>query len=225
MALIAAYRFEETGNNDRVGQVGGEPNLPVVANNWSSTAGLLNDAAVSTDGGAFETYTVGTLAGIRSVSISIWVKPVSGFGRIELSESGNLVSLYFGDNGISPASASIQSSMMDSVFVNGTTPDGNWRHFVLTFNNSTGEAKLYENGSLVDTQTNASVVFSADKTSINLNAPNTGELQCDMLLIYDSVIDSTTVSDLYNGGAGYDPTMGGGGGGSTGAGLLLLGVG
>lgn len=211
MALLAGYRFEETGNDDRVGQVGGEPNLPVMGT-WGDTTGVLDQAASNSGGGILGTGSMGTLAGIRNLSIAIWVKAVSGFPILELWGDGTPIQIIFGDVGTSAAATATlyTDGGMDSVVVTGTAPDGNWRHYVLTFNNSTGEAKLYENGSLVDTQTNAAVVYTVDKSSINLNAPSGGEAAYDMLLIYDSVINSTTVADLYNAGAGYDPTAGAG---------------
>jgi hypothetical protein len=213
MALIAAYRFEETSNDDRVGQVGGEPNLSATEGTWNNTTGILNDCATSTTGGILGTGSMGTLEDVRSVSISIWVKVVSGaFAKLELWGDGTPIQFDFGEPSVTAAGATLNTDGgIDNVVVTGTMPDVIWRNYVLTFNNSTGEAKLYENGSLVDTQTNALVVYTADKTSININSPSAGEALFDMLLIYDSVIDGAAVSTLYNSGAGFDPTAGGGG--------------
>ncbi len=96
--------------------------------------------------------------------------------------------------------------------------DNAWHH--LAFTRDSTVAKLYIDGTLVDTDTNAHNDMSvpADLHIGRFNGAAAvdymdGEL--DQIGLWDKVLSSTEVTDLYNSGDGLVYDDGGGGGGST----------
>ena len=139
-------------------------------------------------------------------SVSAWFIAVSGgsykaiFGNTTavggylfaiVNASG---AIYFYDNGWRQLS--------------GTVTDGNWHHLIVTYDSSANELKSYVDNSLYTTYTPNASAFPSNSHSFNQIGGRTsvgrwnGNL--DELAVWDSVLDSTQVSNIYNGGIPND---------------------
>jgi hypothetical protein len=230
MALVAAYRFDEEGDVTREGSVGTEPSLTVIAGVTDDAPGLLGNALVPS-GGPIQigrnSADLGTLASLRDFSISIWVRfagATAGQPRVEANDGDSAsFQISFGIPDGGGISAVDLSTLQGSTSLFGPQLDiGQWYHFVFTHDNTTGENKLYVDGVDLVTDFSATLLFTNDWTTMALTIWPVG--QFDMLVVYDEVIDGATVAQLYNGGAGFDPTDEGGGDSSN-QNLLTMGCG
>ena len=139
-------------------------------------------------------------------SISAWFIAISGgsykaiignttavggylFAIVETSGS-----IYFYDNGWRQLS--------------GTITDGNWHHLIVTYDSSANELKSYIDNSLYTTYTPNPSALPSNSHSFNQIGGRTsvgrwsGNL--DELAVWDSVLDSTQVSNIYNNGIPND---------------------
>ena len=82
----------------------------------------------------------------------------------------------------------------------------NWFHVVGTYNSSTQTLILYVNGAQVDTNTFAAVYPTGTVTIIVLGGGSNS--LADLCFFYPFVLTPSEVSQLYNGGAGYNPYEG-----------------
>lgn len=231
MALVAAYRFDESGSVTRNGQIGSEPALEVTSGTVDSGTGILDSAAHFAGGFSTQTLSAsaGILASLRSFSVSLWVKHVDDFGmsadRLTMISATGSLALQLGR----PGAAAMLSQVVDGgdlVEVAGSNPtQGAWHHLVMTWDNAAHELKFYVDGSLVGTDTDAAVTLADDFTSITLQTQFQNEKLVDMLLIDNTAVDLATVQEWHNSGAGFDPTAGGGGASNGPINLLTMGCG
>lgn len=139
-------------------------------------------------------------------SVSAWFTAISGgsykaiFGNstavggylFAIANSGSAI--YFYDNGWRQLS--------------GAVTDGNWHHLIVTYDSSANELKSYVDNSLYTTYTPNASDFPSNSHSFNQIGGRTsvgrwnGNL--DELAVWDSVLDSTQVSNIYNGGIPND---------------------
>ena len=88
--------------------------------------------------------------------------------------------------------------------LSGAVTDGNWHHLIVTYDSSLNELKSYVDNSLYTTYTpNTSALPSNSHSFDQIGARTSvgrwnGNL--DELAVWDSVLDSTQVSNIYNGG-------------------------
>jgi len=86
--------------------------------------------------------------------------------------------------------------------------DGNWHHFAMVFDPVSNKALMYVdgtevvNGSLVGTESVSTLYFPTTHAA----AGEGGVQNWSELLIWTSALDSTQISELYNGGYVKDPT-------------------
>ena len=92
--------------------------------------------------------------------------------------------------------------------LSGAVTDGNWHHLVVTYDSSLNELKSYIDNSLYTTYTPNTSALPSNSHSFDLIGSRTsvgrwrGNL--DELAVWDSVLDSTQVSNIYNGGVPND---------------------
>ena len=165
----------------------------------------------------------GNLANAISVStgsISTWIKidSMSANGLIwaintEEGSTDQIFLLYH--NGVGKVRANFKggntSNLADSS--SGLENDGNWHHFVVTWQaqaKASGNiVKLYEDGSLVDSDAIGSVfsgspaIFGFGRNAIQNFGQNFNGHLNDMA-IFDDVLTSSEVSAIYNSGAPKD---------------------
>ena len=114
------------------------------------------------------------------------------FVRIDFSADGNL---YFYHRN------SASTTYVDASIVSGMA-DGNWHHVVITKDNTS--VKAYKDGSLVGTITSTSGTYSNSTTlqigrnNYNANGANNFDGDIDQVRIYNTALDSTDVSNIYN---------------------------
>lgn len=91
--------------------------------------------------------------------------------------------------------------------ISGAVTDGNWHHLVVTYDSSLNELKSYVDNSLYTTYTPQPSALSNSHSFNQIGARTSvgrwrGNL--DELAVWDSVLDSTEVSNIYNGGVPND---------------------
>jgi len=144
----------------------------------------------------------------QAFTLAVWARPdnLSNTGNIigqdnlggnsrnqrVLTNNGGIETRVF--NGSSSRTAVIPSSKLST---------GNWYHIVGVFNHSTGETKIYLNGSLEDTTTFGSSA-KEDLTDIQIGkadgAPTYYTGDVDDARLYSKELTSTEVSNLYTNG-------------------------
>lgn len=108
----------------------------------------------------------------------------------------------------------IGSSAYTAVNPSGTTINSNtWYHVGMTWNGTTGNLKLYINGSLERTTTGATGTINNPSSSITRRLGQYGTYtdlplngRIDLVGFWNEELSSTDMSNLYNSGNGYDPT-------------------
>ena len=88
--------------------------------------------------------------------------------------------------------------------LNAVTDIGSWQHFIGTYNQSDNNMTLYKNGVQVDSETYAGGTFTLDRLVIGGNNATTNNWNgtIDELGIWDRVLTSGEITDLYNSGSG-----------------------
>lgn len=203
--LTASWRMEEATGN-RLDSSGNSRTL-TDSGTVSNAAGLLGNAA-EFDGTNY-LYRSGDAAldfDADPFSISLW------FNTPDVSAVGYLLSKYYFLGG---TGYYLEITSDTLVFWTGSGLscsiaglEDQWNHVVVTIDGS-GNAKLYLNNVLVDSDTITPVASSAADLTIGTaifdgspTGPYTGLI--DATHIYSRVINSGEVSALFNGGAGYE---------------------
>jgi hypothetical protein len=166
--------------------------------------------------GSSSKITTSAIAGLSSVSVSIWLKSSNSTsterrGIIEINSgtaqgiAGTLMVLYKFSNGEILVRSGNASSSETNILTHTDTSlrDGNWHNLIVTRNESTGVTTLYIDGSQVDQETvsNTSTVGQASiigdrYTTSSGNFNWDGDI--DQVRIFSEALDSTQVTQLYN---------------------------
>jgi hypothetical protein len=139
------------------------------------------------------------------VSLSVWIKSSTDedstyvFANQKGTGNSNF-SLRFHSDGNRIRLFTWNGSALDATTSDSDITDGNWHHVVVT--GKTSEQKIYIDGSLEKTATNAfSMEPSADTCSIgNFNNTANFQGQINDLAIWNVVLDADAVTAIYNGG-------------------------
>ena len=206
--LVAYYKLD--GNsNDSAGSNNGTDNT------ISYVAGKIGNAA--SFNGSPSAITAGNLgiSGIGALSISFWVKIDADISNGQLygfvGLSSNITATrrfqcyYYNNSGTRQIVFDPSGGGGFLYNINlGTT---NYYHIVIVRNPATGYAYLYVNGSLAGSQ-----VLGSDATDygegfgagITVGGGNNLKGKLDEIGVWDRVITSTEVGELYNSGDGYN---------------------
>ena len=102
-------------------------------------------------------------------------------------------------------------NQLNTLSSDGTTSLNTWHHFVIT-RNSSAQEKIYQNGSLVASQTNSSTKLTYPSTSYscigaeryrtNVVAFAKANSKIDAVSVWNKELTSTEVTTLYNSGSG-----------------------
>ena len=160
----------------------------------------------------------GLQAGGHNFSFSLWINLTSfssiyvfsklgGFGDFEF----DVQMAFIGSHIYLFEVATLGNSFASGVTAQGgtTISTGVWYHLVGTFDNSTGAAILYVNGSSDGTGTNGSMTFTAGVGPVNIGNKNNSGAGNGIVGLIDQVgywigrvLSPSDVSALYNGGSG-----------------------
>lgn len=162
--------------------------------------------------GSNDTITLGSnvpiLSSATTFSVSLWVRPVSGFGILS---SGTSTSTLFD---ITWQSSVIRMRMGGTsggrtLDTSGTLSTNTWYHYTFTFNNQS--AKCYLDGTLSNSKT-ITPTSTTSTTGTNLTL---GELiwtggfyyqgHTDEVALFDYELSATQVSNIYNNKAYNNP--------------------
>jgi hypothetical protein len=139
-------------------------------------------------------------------TISVWFKTTSkgGANAIIGNSSAEGGYLFF----IGQSSGVIK--FYDSAYrtISGTIIDNAWHHLAVTYDSSVNELKSYIDNSLFTTYTPSTSALATNSHSFNQIGQRITVGQwlgnLDELAVWDSVLDSTEVSNIYNGGIPND---------------------
>lgn len=211
MALVEVYRLDETGTADRLPQIGNGPAMVVDGAITNDTGILGNGAKYAEVGSVGGDVSAGALASVRDWSISLWVKHLSWGGfvatefRLRSTDFNTQVGISLG--GEATQISAFTSLAFVPVMANGGIPSlDQWYHVVATWNNAANRIRCYVNGSLISEDDDPAIEVVEDMVRIDLAANFTNTAIVDQVCIYDEEVDSTVVTQLYNSGAGFDPT-------------------
>jgi hypothetical protein len=229
MSLVAVYRLDEVGNVTRNGSVGGEDALPVTAGTTGNAIGLLGNGLTAVGAAATVSKTgglVAAIAGLRSFTVSYWVKytaaPGAGSASVSLrSTSNEFLFLLTIPSLTSSFTANIYSNVADAaeaavnpnVTPNSQGGTGIWHHVAVSWDNAAHTFAFYINGALrftspmtvaVNPALTGDVTFSLDWTRLFISART--NMIIDQVMLDNTAVDLATVQAWYNSGAGYDPT-------------------
>lgn len=214
--LISYYNFDEA-SGDLIDQASTYDGT-VVGADYEAT-GIINYAYDFELGDAGDYIQTGLpILTDADFSISVWVKieSYSGIDRIiNWRNSGN-------DNSIIELSTSVDkvffrlrgndNSGLTTLYTSTTLNTGTWYHIVATFDQSTGEQKVYLNATTPTSvnYTGGAITFNKAAIGGDWNLPSTTEFPngcwydglVDELGIWNRILDSTEVSELWNNGNG-----------------------
>jgi hypothetical protein len=152
-----------------------------------------------------------------------WFKPESlssTTGRIfSFGRNPNYVELWAGSGG--DPIVNIQG-LSDTWYAgsSGLLTNGNWSHIIFTYDASAGTAKLWHNGTKVDSSTGltgsvrdvSSYAFTIGRQSGLDSTDGAIDGILDEVAVWSRALSDEEVGELYNSGDGYAIPLGGGGG-------------
>jgi len=211
LGAVAHWKFDETSGTTAMDSVGGHNGTLTNGPNWDT--GTI-DGGLSFDGSNdYVNVPHDDTLSLTTFSISAWIRPTALSGWQIIVSKGNNSSwnYYLGTNGSEIAIGFNNSSSWTEFQTSGAgLSTGQWYHLAGTFDDGTGEAKIYLNGSLVHTDTTtASPPTTSDAVMIgNSPASEYWPGMLDDVRIYDRVLGQAEIATLAGGG-------GGGGGAET----------
>jgi len=108
-----------------------------------------------------------------------------------ITQQGGFINYYDGTTAWTPLSGSIS--------------DGLWHHIVITYNSSSNTLLGYTDGSLSVTKTGVNPIATTNAHSFDrIGSYAGGQIyneKLDEIAVFDSILDSTQVSSIYNSGA------------------------
>ncbi|MCO6161261.1 LamG-like jellyroll fold domain-containing protein [Flavobacterium sp. NRK F7] len=135
----------------------------------------------------------------ESRSISIWIKPT-------VVNSDNIIFTYGTGSGSQIYGASFNSTTIynftysSNVAASSSVVEDNWKHLVITYNNSNTVAKIYVNGVLINQGNIGLNTFNTQfYLGSLLNSPTASHFigAMDDLLIYNRELSASEVSQIY----------------------------
>jgi hypothetical protein len=214
MSLIAAYRFDDISGVSQSDQLGAGPVLahsgPVI-----SGTGVLSGGITGTGGAALKNGGISALGPLRSGNwtVAFWVKRTSSsYGwTMEWMKQSTTDGFIAGNGNVSGQYGAVQYSNGGG-FVDASpaaTPTLNtWMFYAYTWDLSAKRLRGYTNAvqHSVATDAGASLPADFDRLAITLDLA----VIIDQMMFYDEILTPTTgtnsLNQLYNSGAGYDPT-------------------
>jgi len=210
--LIAYWTMDEVSGT-RADSVGGH-NL-TDTDNVDSTAGVIGNAADFTDPTDQALSTGPVLDGESSFSVSLWYKTdgtvapggsSTMWGEDDLGAGSYIyhdgTDVYFGPGGFDspdPKDLSLTEPLIKNV----------WTHVVMTWDATSGTLDVYSNGSLQDTTTDETAIGESYTPATSTGIGGFGDFpsigfqgQIDEVGVWNRTLNSSEVSDLYNGGSG-----------------------
>ncbi|MDJ0917710.1 MAG: DNRLRE domain-containing protein [Woeseiaceae bacterium] len=210
---IAHWKLDETSGTTAEDSIGGHDGTLINGPSWVS--GTI-DGGLSLDGSNdFVDVVHDDALSLTTFSISAWIRPSAVDDWYVIVRKG-----FSGSNAnyfLSTELDEIRFGFVNSGFVEFKTSGanlaaGNWYHIAGTFDDATGEGKVYLDGSLMHTGTTAlSPLPNSDALTLGRTGPIRffpGDL--DDVRIYDTVLSESEIAALAGGGGG-----GGGGGGPS----------
>ena len=217
--LIAYYPFSGNANdssgNGYDGTISGDPQLTTDRFGNSNSAYIFDGNG---DWIYFGTDTLPTNNGngiTDAFTISVWAKSSSST-TMDLFAYGGMVSCGSGRYGaIVRLASNIQFNSCNRAFntsTSGTNSDGNWHQYVVTWNGSNSR-KIYIDGTLVDSNSTASVFRIQDtglvlgRSFMDWSLGNTLDASADELRLWKTELNATEVETLYNTESNASPTL------------------
>jgi hypothetical protein len=191
-----------SGNSDTVTTAG----VVSAATAWDATGGINGSGAFLFGAGANRFYlNAGNLLNTTGYTKACWLKATNtNTSRNVMSGStwptGGHVMFASGSVGskISAGHNGVTTVVQDNV--NGALVLGQWYHYAVTYDGTTGQMILYANGVAVDTGTAGAVTDSSVLIgSLTSGAGNEWPGYLDDVRIYDYPLSSEQVAALYNG--------------------------
>lgn len=218
--LMAFWKFNDltdsSGNNHNLTQNNGIASFTTgKVDNCFNYLG--NPTNASLDNAPYLTNS--TLRFPGSFTFSMWHRFISPFVPNQFNDRGNSIVQFYNTFGIGtvpndPTRILITDlATWDFQTATGAITIGEWVHYVVTSNATSGEKKLYINGVVAATVTNSNTLsfnssvrplgFGGDTTDINDNTPTPALI--DATGVWNRVLTDQEISILYNNGNGREP--------------------
>lgn len=201
--ILAYYRFQ----NDLTDSSGQQKTLTGSSDTYA--AGVVGQC-LDTGSGTLN-YPVPSIVD-RSRSLSVWFFGETGPSAGGILSTGAKVGWeFFAVQYMADDNTFRIGWLVDGLtFSTGGTADavqGAWNHVVLTYDHTTSTGNLWVNGTLEHSQS-AAASGSGDFTlTVETNAGGGGLTSAlDEFLAFDGVLSAEQIRQLYNAGAGFDPT-------------------
>lgn len=205
--LLVYWTGDNTPNDAK-----GTKNLTLI-NGATYGTGKINNG-FSFDGvNDYASYT-GSIGITSDFSLSLWVKPSVLSGTKPCLQSLNFrtlasgsLDLYFNGTNVLYQMCSSSGTFFNQQSTTSLSAS-NWYHIVISYDNTAKKADMYINGSL-DSSSQTTTFNSCSGADLN-NGIDIGVRQTsnfytgiqDEIAIFDSVLTSTQVTELYNSGSG-----------------------
>lgn len=203
---LQSYYKLDSNSNDSVGAVNGTDT------SITYTTGKINNAATSTTGRI--DLGTGNFSITTNMSISLWFYLNNTTNNAMLIQKTNLLAPSSDSWYIFavPGSNNLQTFIGDgsvNYYANTTYTysASTWTHVVFTYSGSTGNQKIYVNGTLLNTQPGGpATINTAGSQVVMLNSATAAPIPLDGKLdevgIWNRELTGAEVTQLYNGGAG-----------------------
>ncbi|WP_424018193.1 malectin domain-containing carbohydrate-binding protein [Halorientalis pallida] len=219
-APLAFWPFDEDSGST-VADVTGNGNDGTVQGATLGQGGILGTTAIQFDG--TDDYVSGAtdITALReTASISAWIRTTQGGndtpwvapGITGVESNGDGDDIFWG---FIDGSGNIAIQTGNDATARSSSPvnDGTWHHVVLTRESSSGEIQVYVDGTLDDTATSRTGTITNTFDSIGRiedtgGTPEYFDGRIEELRVYDSVLSSGAVSDLYAAGSSGSLTTG-----------------
>lgn len=215
MSLVEAWRMDEASGT-RVGQLGAGCDLAVISGAPGSTAGKISNAVSGSSWTIGKTASgIGSLAALRSgnFTIAYWVRrDASTYSlAITLKKASTSAGIYVNEQNSSTPSVSAFGTGSVSSFY-GQLTQSVWTFRALSWNLASKTLTVYDDilGSVIqkDSDVGSGVSYPADFDNFTIAGAN---VTLDQLMIYNELLTPTTgtntLNQLWNSGAGFDPTV------------------
>lgn len=209
---IAHWKLDETSGTTAVDSVGGHDGTLTNGPAWAS--GQLG-GAVSLDGSNdYINVPHDNTLSLTTFSMSAWIYPtaLSGWqGIVVKGFTPNVANYYFNVHNDEIGFGFYNNGWEDFATTTANLSTNRWYHAAVTFEDSTGEGKIYLDGVLHSTGTTAKSPLPNSDSLVLGRTETTGEYWpglLDDIRIYDKLLSAPEIADLASAGGG-----GGGGGG------------
>ncbi|MGB5725661.1 MAG: LamG-like jellyroll fold domain-containing protein [Thiogranum sp.] len=196
---LAHWKLDETSGNTAVDSLGGHDGTLINGPTWG--AGQL-DGALSFDGNNdYINVPHDDTLSLTTFSISAWIQPtaLSGWQIVVSKSNSTSWNYYLGTSGSEIALGFNNSGSWTEFITSGAgLSTGQWYHLAGTFDDATGEGKVYLNGALIHTgTTTASPPATSDAVTIGKSAAGeywSGRL--DDIRLFDRRLSAAEIAEL-----------------------------